>query len=74
VQQRLYRGRCYNNDAIDPTLTAYKDKKAAILATMSEVDMASKRARKEMTDFIESFYKGIDSERRVTSNLRKRCI
>jgi hypothetical protein len=74
VQQRLYRGRCYNNDAIDSTLAAYKDKKAAILATMSEVDMASKRARKEMTDFIESFYKGIDSERRVTSNLRKRCI
>lgn len=74
VEQRLYRGRCYNNENLDQTLDAYKHKETAIMETIAEVDMASKRARKDMTKYLESFFKDIYSERRVTNDLHKRCI
>jgi hypothetical protein len=74
VRQRLYRGRCYNNEILQQTIAAYQDKREEILATVSEVDMANNRARKDMTDYIEKFYKTLDSERRVNGELIKRCI
>lgn len=74
VEQRLYRGRCYNNGNIEQTLAAYEENKAAIMAAVSEVDMASKRARKDMEKYIEKFFRSVDSERNISNNLVKSCI
>jgi len=44
------------------------------MAVVREVDDATKRSEKNMAKFIDKFYDTINSERRVASQLVKKCI
>lgn len=74
VRDRLYRGRCLNNDQLAATIATFNDKREEVLAVLSEVDVAASKSVKSMVVFVERFYKSVNSERRVNSNLIKKCI
>ena len=74
VRQRLYRGRCTNNQHLSASIEAFNGKRDEIFAVLNEVEAASKRSVKSMVSFVEKFYKTVNSERRVNSNLIKMCI
>jgi len=74
AKQRLYRGRCVHNDLLAGTIAHYNDKQEEIMAVVREVDDATKRSEKNMAKFIDKFYDTINSERRVASQLVKKCI
>ncbi len=73
VKQRLYRGRCIHNDYMDDAIAVYQDRRDAMFAVFDELDMASNRNVKTMEDYVEKFYKTLDSERRVNSRFIKEC-
>lgn len=74
VRQRLYRGRCSNNEFIDANVALFKDKREAILRLASDAHGIVDAPNKAMSRYVEQFYKTIDSPKRVTSQLVKRCI
>ena len=69
VEQRLYRGRCANNDQLDTTFQLFRDKKQDIYALVNNQQGLRKPVRKEMLRYIDSFYDIIDSERQVKNRI-----
>jgi hypothetical protein len=75
VRQRLYRGRCVNNDQIPATIAAYVAKREEILKVFEEVNVvASSRTIKDMRRFVDEFYSVLDSERKIEREFIKKCI
>ena len=74
VKQRLYRGRCELNELLDASIANYIGKRDEIMTVIHEVDDADNRSEKTMTAFVKKFYDVISSERRVNSELVKKCI
>jgi len=74
VKQRLYRGRCVNNEQIPATIATYIAKREEILKVVEEVDVANGRSVKSMRKYIEGFYSILVSERKVEREFIKRCI
>jgi len=74
VRQRLYRGRCSNNELIDATIALYNEKRGAIFALTNKKTAVDDAPNKAMTKYIEQFYKTINSPKRVRTQIVKRCI
>lgn len=74
VRQRLYRGRCVNNNRLEATIAVFQDKREDIYALIESDARLSKGSRKSMRKFIDRFYQDIESERRVNSAFVKECI
>ena len=74
VRQRLYRGRCVNNDRLDETITLFNVKREEVMAILDEVEDATRRSVESMTKYVENFYDTINSEKQVQKALVKRCI
>lgn len=62
IRQRIYRGRCYNNEMLPATLQLFRDRRADIEAIVSEQPELSKRKRNEALRYIDRFYKLLDKE------------
>jgi hypothetical protein len=74
VRQRLYRGRCANNEHLPATLQLFRDnrsKLAALIETMPELNGSSKAG---MLSLIRKFDKLIDDEKAVEKYLVRRCV
>jgi len=74
VRERLYRGRCRFNDNLRASIEEFNGKRDEIFVVLNEVEAATSRSVKSMVSFVERFYKTVNSERRVKSDLIKRCI
>lgn len=74
VRQRLYRGRCINNDRLENTIALYRQKRAEILGLIRDQAGFDKRVRHSVMDYVDAFYKTISSPRRVQSRVVKKCI
>ena len=74
VRQRLYRGRCQNNDLLTGSIAHYNDNREEVMAVVHEVDDATSRSEKSMAKYVDKFYDTINSDRRVKSKLVKKCI
>jgi hypothetical protein len=74
VKQRLYRGRCQNNDLLAGTIAHYNDNREEVMAVVHEIDDATSRSEKSMAKYVDKFYDTINSDRRVTVEFVKKCI
>ena len=74
VKQRLYRGRCVNNGYLDATFAIFRDRQGDILKVIDEQDSIGDRVRKSISSYVLTFYKTLESERRVRSQLVRKCI
>jgi hypothetical protein len=74
VRTRLYRGRCANNEYLDETLQAYRDRKQDIYQLVTGLTELSNDTRKRITGYIDDFYAIIDNQGRVESRMKARCI
>jgi hypothetical protein len=73
TRQRIYRGRCVNNDKLPATLQLFLQRRSAIesvLAGQPELDGGTLRS---LNSYIKSFYKKIDDDQ-AASRLSKECI
>jgi len=74
VRQRLYRGRCANNEYLDSTLQAYQDRKQDIYQLVSGFEHLTDRTRKQLIRYIDDFYATVNDPKKLDSRLKKRCI
>ena len=74
VKQRLYRGRCANNEHLEATFQQFRDNRQAIEGLVNDQPALSKRERKRTLNYIGDFYKIIDSRRQVNYRFLKACL
>ena len=74
VRQRLYRGRCQNNQLLDETLGEYRQQRGAILQLPEEQVGLADATRQTLEKFLAQFYEIIDSPKMVNRKLVKKCI
>jgi hypothetical protein len=74
VRQRLYRGRCINNEHVPASIEKFQEKREAILALVDNLPDATRQTRTSLTRYINSFYSVIDNPSRVQREILGRCI
>lgn len=74
VRQRLYRGRCANNELLDATLARFWEAQPAIDALIAEHEGLSGSVRKSLHGFVKDFYKIVSNPKHVNNRLVKRCM
>lgn len=74
VKQRLYRGRCANNEHVQTSLQAFRDNKSAMHALVADQPGLKPYVLKELIRYIEDFYKLINDPRDVERDIIGECI
>ncbi len=74
VQQRLYRGRCKNNEQLPASLKTFQDNRDEIFALLDTQEELAPKIQKKIVSYIEDFYAVIDNPRKVEKYLVKKCI
>jgi hypothetical protein len=74
VRQRLYRGRCINNDYIEGSIQKFRYQREAIYALIGEQQGFTDRTRKDLVKFVDRFYKVIDEQKKIENSILKKCI
>lgn len=59
VKQRLYRGRCMNNEILDETFSRFLDKRDDIGNLVAGLDGLDNKDRKEVVKFLDDFFEDI---------------
>jgi len=74
VRQRVYRGRCVNNEHLAASLQKFRDSRQAIDALVDGQEGLDSRARKRVARYVDDFYKLIDKPRDVERRIINKCI
>lgn len=74
VRQRLYKGRCMNNHLLPDTVQKFHEKKDAIYRLVDDLELLTSRSRRDMTRYLNSFYKHISSPESVNNRFVKKCF
>lgn len=67
VKERVYRGFGRTADEINQALTIFNEKKEQIFYTINNFSLLRERVRKDMSDYIQEFYKMITNKKQVKS-------
>ena len=73
IRQRLYRGFCAFNDELPQTVALFREKKTDILALFQNNTHLSDYMRDDAIDYIEDFYKIIDTPKRFEKDIIDKC-
>jgi len=73
VKERLYRGRCVNNELLSQTFGKFIDARPEIESIVTEQEELASSKRREILLYIRKFFKTISSERAVNRHFVKRC-
>ncbi len=65
VTERVYRGFPRSMDELEPVIENFKANKEKTMALISNCQWLSNRHRREMTNFLEDFYRTIDNKNRI---------
>jgi len=74
VRQRLYRGRCVNNQYIADSIGKFRDNRDAIYALIGAQEGLDSKVRKNVVRYVDDFYEIIDEPRDVERQIIDRCI
>jgi len=74
VRQRLYRGRCVNNEHVAQSLQRFRDSRDSIYALINDQEGLQSDVKNRLIGYIDDFYDLIDDPRDVERRMIKRCI
>ncbi len=74
VKNRLYRGRCMNNELLDDTFAYYLEKEPEIRMLVAELEGLNKGNRKEVDKYLDGFFKDIVDPKKKERNFIKKCL
>jgi len=74
VRQRVYRGRCVNNEHVVNSLAELNEHREEIYALVAAQEGLDDNTRARVVRYIDSFYKLIDDPRNVERRIINRCI
>lgn len=73
VRTRVYRGRCSNNDILDETLGAIRAKKEEIYGLVNALPDLDDRNRRQVTQYLDSFFRVAEDEKRIEREFVREC-
>jgi hypothetical protein len=73
VRTRVYRGRCSNNDILDETLATFRAKKNEIYGLVTALPDLDDRNRREVTQYLDSFFRVAEDEKRIEREFVREC-
>jgi hypothetical protein len=74
VRQRVYRGRCVNNEHVPASLRRFRDRRDSIYALVNEQEGLQSGVRENLVRYIDDFYELINDPKDVERRIVKRCI
>ena len=74
VRERIYRGRCENNDFVEESIDRFRTVRNNIFALIETQDGLTRKIRKILATYVQQFYDIADDPRRVTRLMINRCI
>lgn len=74
VRTRLYKGLCRNNDLLPGTMQRFLDKRDALYAVLDELDVLRSRSKRDVTSFLNSFYKRISTAKNINRYFVEKCM
>ena len=74
VRQRLYRGRCVNNEHVPASLRRFRDRRDSIYALVNQQEGLESGVRKKLVRYIDAFYELIDDPKDVEQKIIKKCV
>ena len=74
VKQRLYRGRCDNNEHLETTLQLFRDRQQAIYDLVDTMPGLSGTIVRKTRRYIDEFYKTIDSPKHFDRYIVRKCL
>jgi hypothetical protein len=73
VRQRFYRGRCMDNDYLPDLFATFIEQRPEFAAIVDELDMLSNRTRRDVTNYVDRFYRDITDPKRIEKQFIGRC-
>jgi hypothetical protein len=74
VRQRVYRGRCDNNEHLAASLQRFQEVRETIYILLEEHEGLTSMTRKSLLSYVRGFYKVIDDPAKVERLMVKKCI
>ena len=74
VRDRLYRGRCANNDHLDASVQAFIARKAQIYALFEDHPGFTRATRKQTRRFLDDFYEILENPRKLGARIVEKCL
>jgi hypothetical protein len=74
VRERMYRGRCKNNEHLPATLDLFRERRNEIESLIENQEGLDTRFRSTMLRFIDDFYRTIDNPKRLDREIVKACL
>lgn len=74
VRQRLYRGRCVNNEHLAGSIDRFQGIREAVFALVQGQEGLSESNQKRVSRYVETFYDLIGDPRRVQRSIIDKCI
>ncbi len=73
VTQRLYRGRCINNELLEGTFAYFLEKESDIRSLVTDLEALDDKNRKSITKFLDRFFKDISDPKAKERKFVKKC-
>ncbi len=74
AQDRIYRGRCVNNEHLGGSVQAFRDNRDAIYSMINDNALFEPRKRKNLLRFLDDFYATIENSNRLRASISDRCL
>jgi len=72
VKNRLYRGRCLNDQYLEATALAFQERRADIYALLAS-EYFDERSKRYLTRFVDEFFATLDDPKQFDREIRSRC-
>ena len=74
IRERLYRGRCANNQYLDQSIRIFQEKRQAIEDLATSTPGLNKSSIKKLSFYIATFYDVVNSQKLVARRLVEQCL
>ena len=74
VTQRLYRGRCANNEHLEESIGMFSNERDKLFALIADQEGLDSRARKQVTRYLDDYYENNDDPRDVQRKIINKCL
>jgi hypothetical protein len=74
VRQRVYRGRCVNNEHLEASFGQFRDHRDAIYEVIREQEGLKAGVLKQLVRYVDDFYELIDDPRDVNRKIINKCV
>lgn len=73
VRQRVYRGRCSNNEFLPETVAFFQEKEPEFRALIASVAGLASKHSKDLTKYLDSFYEDVSNDKELDKNIIRDC-